>query len=172
MRRDGNCPHWHNSGPLLWHSKTAQYRSGSVPVPASAVVFEAEKCWQLQGAGVVAVVPLGAGQDVQGVVAPMQYKSNQGKISLQQWKEVLIHHSQGKWKEISLQTLKVLCTESTRHKQKQRVRRDQTKDVRSYYSHRRHYCKKAVTTATSLHPACLLPMRWWSVSIWPFTKTE
>jgi len=59
---------------------TAQYHSGSVLVPASAVAFEAEKCWQLQGEDVVAVVPLGGGQDGQGVVAPMQHKSNKGKV--------------------------------------------------------------------------------------------
>lgn len=59
---------------------TAQYHSGSVPVPASAVAFEAEKYWQLQGADVVAVVPLGVGQDVQGVVAPKQGNSKKGKV--------------------------------------------------------------------------------------------
>lgn len=59
---------------------TAQSHSGSVPGPASAVAFEAEKCWQLRGADVVAVVPLEAGRDVRGVVAPKQHKSNKGKV--------------------------------------------------------------------------------------------
>lgn len=59
---------------------TARYHSGSVPAPASAVAFEAEKCWQLQGADAVAVVPPGAGPDVWGAVAPKQGKSNTGKV--------------------------------------------------------------------------------------------
>lgn len=60
---------------------TAQSHSGSVPGPASAVAFEVEKCWQLQGADVVAVVPLEVGQDVRGVVAP-KHKSNKGKVRI------------------------------------------------------------------------------------------
>lgn len=60
----------------------AQSHSGSVPGPASAVAFEVEKCWQLRGADVVAVVPLEAGRDVWGAVGPKQQKSNKGKVRI------------------------------------------------------------------------------------------
>lgn len=47
--------------------------------------------------------------------------------------------------------LKVLCTESTRHKQKQRVRKGGTKDVRSYYSHINHYLYRRLSPQLLLY---------------------
>lgn len=78
----GNCPRWHSSGLPPSRSTIAQSHSGSVPGPASAVAFEVEKCWQLRGADVVAVVPLEAGRDVWGAVGPKQQKSNKGKVRI------------------------------------------------------------------------------------------
>lgn len=78
---------------------TAQYHSDSVPVPASAGAFEVEKYWQLLGADAAAVVPLGVGQDVQGVVAPKKHNSNKEEVKVCSGGRRLIHHSPGNWKK-------------------------------------------------------------------------
>lgn len=115
---------------------TAQYRSGSAPVPASAVAFEAEKCWQLQGANVLAEVPLGVGRDVQGVVAPKQRKSNKGKVSVYSSEGVFnsAFPRQMETNEYAItqpSQLKVLCAESTQAREQQQwLRRGGTRGAK------------------------------------------
>lgn len=69
-RTDGNCPRWHSSGPLPGRSRTGQCHSDSALALTSSVVSEAEKCWQLLGAGAVAAGLLVRALDAEGVGAP------------------------------------------------------------------------------------------------------
>lgn len=160
-RRDGNCPRWRSSGPPPWRSMTARYRSGSVPVPTSAGASEAEKCWQLQGADVVAAGPLGAGRDVPGVAAPTQCKNKMGKVRV---------HSSGRRFSSSFprqmeanepaitrpSQLSVLCAGRTPARDgQQRLRRGRTKDAYKSIT-----VQMIMATVIPLHSLCFPPKRW------------
>lgn len=121
---------------------TARYRSGSVPVPASAGASEAEKCWQLQGADVGAAGPLGVGQDVLGVVAPKQCKNKTGKVtgysSGRRFGSSFPRQMEANEPAVTQPSQRsALCAERTPARDwQQRLKRGRTKDaISSYYLH-------------------------------------
>lgn len=70
--RDGSCQQWHRFDPLPGHSMTVQCHFDSELVLTSSAASEAEMCWQLLGAGAVAVGLLVRVLGAQGVGAPNQ----------------------------------------------------------------------------------------------------